>query len=265
MTFEWFTIKKFCRVKDGSFRGCKALRATSGHQTHPVIFESGGVAFPSAGLVGGDCGQDQGINIILPPGFNEYSSETMRHFRIELVRIDRCKRPDVFLRGAARDLQSQCKRQYGPGSHAVLLPRKPTSWQASFSKALTTNPLDNVSLFRVKQEALGRCTVLRFGRDQLEIFGLRMRCSVRESHRSRRYSSLLCEGQPALFGPEYRSHARSLSIWPVPLAARNRPLNKRRLQLESSAEVILPYFSVSLSLIRGDWVTIQIERRTPSK
>jgi hypothetical protein len=167
MTFEWFTIKKFCRVKDGSFRGCKALRATSGHQTHPVIFESGGVAFPSAGLVGGDCGQDQGINIILPPGFNEYSSETMRHFRVELVRIDRCKRPDVFLRGAAPDLQSQCKRQYGPDSHAVLLPRKPTSWQPSFSKALegeTENGSQNIysSIPNLKDKSLSLPSSLSF-------------------------------------------------------------------------------------------------------
>jgi hypothetical protein len=132
MTFEWFTVEKFCSVKDGSFRGRKAPRAASGHQTHPVILKSGGVAFPSSGLVGGDCGQDQGINIILPAGFNEYSSKSMRHFGIELVWIDRRKRPDVFLRGSGRDLQRQGKCQYGPGSHAVLFPRKPTFWQASF-------------------------------------------------------------------------------------------------------------------------------------
>jgi hypothetical protein len=134
MTFEWSTVEKFCRVIDGRFRGRKALRAAPCHQTHPVVFESGGATFPSAGLVGRDCGQDQRINIIFPAGLDEYSSETMRHFRVELVWIDRRKRPDVFLRGSARDLQPQCKRQYRPGSHVVLIPRKPTFWQASFFK-----------------------------------------------------------------------------------------------------------------------------------
>jgi hypothetical protein len=104
MTFEWSTVEKFSRVKDGRFGGCKAFSATPRHQSHPVILESGGAAFPSAGLVGGDCGQDQRINIILPTGLDEYPSKTMRHFRLKLVWIDRRKRPDIFLRGATRDL-----------------------------------------------------------------------------------------------------------------------------------------------------------------
>jgi hypothetical protein len=132
MTFEWSTVEKFCRVKDGLFRARKTFRAAPCHQTHPVVLESGGTTFPSAGFVSGDCGQDQRINIIFPACLDEYSSEAMRHFRVELARIDRRERPDVFLRGSARDLQPQCKRQYGPGSHVVLLPRKPTFWQATF-------------------------------------------------------------------------------------------------------------------------------------
>jgi hypothetical protein len=135
MTFEWSAIEKFCRVKDGRFGAGKAFRAAPCHQTHPVVLESGGAAFPPAGLVGGDGGQDQGINIVFPTGLDEHSSESMRHFRLELVWIDRRKRPDVFLGSSARDLQPQCERHYGPGSHVVLLPRKPTFWQASFLKA----------------------------------------------------------------------------------------------------------------------------------
>jgi hypothetical protein len=135
MTFEWSPVEKFCRVKDGRFRSRKAFRAAPCHQTHPIVLESGGATFPSAGLVGGDCGQDQGIYIIFPAGLDEYPAESARHFRVELVWIDCRKRPDIFFRGSARDLQPQCKRQYGPGSHVVLLPRKPTFWQASFFKA----------------------------------------------------------------------------------------------------------------------------------
>jgi len=125
MTFEWSTIEKFCRVKDGRFRGRKTFGAAPCHQTHPVVFESGGATLPSAGLIGGDCGQDQGIDVIFPASLDKYSSESMRHFRVKLVWIDRRNRPYVFLRGSTRDLQPQRKRQYGPGFHIALLPRKP--------------------------------------------------------------------------------------------------------------------------------------------
>lgn len=66
----------------------------------------------------GYCRQDEGIDIVLPAGFDEYSSESVRHFRVESIWIDRAKCPYIIFCGAARDLQSQSKRQYSPSSHA---------------------------------------------------------------------------------------------------------------------------------------------------
>jgi hypothetical protein len=49
------------------------------------------MAFPRARLVCGDRGQDQGINVVLASGFDEYFSVSARHFFIEQIRIYRTK------------------------------------------------------------------------------------------------------------------------------------------------------------------------------
>ena len=71
----------------------------------------------------GDRGQDKGIDIVLAAGLNEYLSEAVRYFRVELVWINRAKVPHIFLRGPAADLYSKGERQYGPKSHVPLFCR----------------------------------------------------------------------------------------------------------------------------------------------
>jgi hypothetical protein len=120
MACEGFSIQEFSRAKDRGFGCSKALRLVPRHQTHPVIFESGCATFPTARFMRGYRGKDEGIDIVPATGFDEYFSEPVRHFRVEQIGIHGAKRAHVFLRGIARDLQSQSNSQYSPRSHAAL-------------------------------------------------------------------------------------------------------------------------------------------------
>ena len=80
----------------------------------------------------GDRGQDKGIDIVLAAGLNEYLSEAVRYFRLELVWINRAKVPHIFLRRPAANLYSKSERQYCPKPHVPLFCRIWALWQVTF-------------------------------------------------------------------------------------------------------------------------------------
>src|SRR4029077_19232690 len=105
---------------DRCFGCCEAFRSLPSHQAHPVVSKSSCATFPCARLVRRDCGQDEGINIVLAAGLDEYFSESARDFRVKQVRIDRAEKTHIVLCGVAKYLRSQRKGQYSPSSHAPL-------------------------------------------------------------------------------------------------------------------------------------------------
>ena len=90
--------------KKGGFGAGKPFRPAPGHQAHPVVLNPSDVAFPTARFVRRYRSEDERIEIVCSPSLDEDLSESPRHFRLQLIWINRTKCSDVLLAGATRDL-----------------------------------------------------------------------------------------------------------------------------------------------------------------